>query len=234
MQSKTITLVLLSSFIYPICAVSLPGFSPSRFFNGGSCADSAKPGVLPSTAFCSNPPTASVNLDVYKGTWFQTYGSGAALQFSGDSCTTANYKLNKNGTVAVLNCSVRDGKTTPTCVRAIASQRPDTTDSGKLQVFFPSAPPSPGNPGRYNVAALLGNEKTGYLAAAVYTCLEIPGRPSSDGFFIISRTTLLKSTLLHLLKKKLECKGYDTSQTFKVIPQTGCKYFFQDSGFELE
>ena len=220
-------------FNLAVCVSAAPFSSPLSARPSGRCNTPAVPGKPPSDFFCRNPPTDFVDLDIYKGIWFQIYGSGSALRFSGTACTTANYELNKNGTVAVLNCSVREKGAIPSCARAVASPRKDTKDTGKLEVFFPSSPPSPANPGRYNVAALLGSN-TFYLAAAVYSCSSIPGVPNQSGFFILSRTTIFKELILSLLKLRLWCKGYDTSQMFKIIDQDNCKYFFDDSGFNTQ
>lgn len=230
MHSHVFTFTFLSLFVFIAFGVSARRVLTNRPLHFKECTKPAEPGVPPSDSFCSNPPTAPVNLNVYKGTWFQIFGSGSARQLTRDQCVTANYKLNKNNTVAVLNCSVRDGRELPSCTTGIASQRPGTTDPGKLQVFFPTLPTAPFNPGSYNVAALVGNEKIGYLAAAVYTCTKFPDGTKGDGFFILSRTTLLKHSILQLLTVQLECKGYDVSQVFEPVEQNDCRYFFQEKG----
>lgn len=180
----------------------------------------------PSDAFCTDPPVVPVDLPTYQGTWFLTYASGAALRFAGDACTTANYTLNAQNQVDVLNCASTRPGATPFCTRAIASQRPNTTASGKLQVFFPTSPPSPFNPARYSVAALLGWPRIGYLAAAVYQCSAPFGARNEPGFFILSRTLRFRPLILYLLKVQLACSGYDLNVTFVPGVQTNCKYFF--------
>lgn len=196
------------------------------------CAKPAKPGAPPSNKFCNFPPTVPVDLETYKGTWFNIYNSGSALRFSSSACVTANYELNENGTIAVLNCEQEDKSKLPQCSRAVASRRPGTKAPGKLQVFFPRVPPGPGNPGSYNVVELLGNTKIGYLAAAVYTCITTRDGEKAQGFFILSRTTLFRRTILFLLKRQLRCRGFDVSDRFvEVVHSKNCKYFYEDGGF---
>lgn len=197
------------------------------------CAKPAKPGAPPSNKFCNFPPTVPIDLNTYKGTWFNIYNSGIALRFASGSCITANYRINKNGTIAVLNCLQQQNKRKlPECTRGLASRRPGTKAPGKLQVVFPRAPRGVGNPGPYNVAALLGNTKIGYFAAAVYFCDTTPGGKKEQGFFILSRTTLFRRTVLFLLKRQLRCRGFDVSDQFvKLVHTKDCKYFFEDGGF---
>lgn len=194
------------------------------------CASPPPPGVPPSRKFCRFPPTVPLSLPLYQGRWFNTFNSGIARRFSTGACVTANYTLLPNGTVAVLNCNQLDRSMPPGCVRASAVRRPGTNSTGKLLVSFPSSPMGFGNPGPYNVVALLGDERIGYFAAAVYSCEVVEGIGPVDGLFILSRVNVLKKLVFHLLAIKLKCAGFDLSQEFVEVDHTGCQYF-DEAGF---
>lgn len=148
---------------------------------------------------------------------------------------TANYQVARNGTITVLNCSQVRRRKQVVCVRGAARRRPGTVAPGKLEVFFPGTRPGLGNPGPYNIVALLGNRKIGYLAAAVYFCATAPGGVRLQGLFILSRTTIFRRTVLFLLKRQLRCKGFDVSGPFvKIVHTKRCDYFFEDGGFTVQ
>ncbi|CAN8064339.1 unnamed protein product [Agarophyton chilense] len=185
----------------------------------------------PGDKFCNDPPVVPVELPLYQGTWFLSYVSGSATQFSSDPCTTANYTLNEEGNVDVLNCAVRRPGGIPSCVRAVASQRPNTTASGKLSVLFPNAPRAVFNPGQYSVAALLGFPGIGYFSAAVYQCGEVPGVGNAPGFYILTRNLWFREFVLYLMKVALKCRGFDVNVDFLTVGHSRCNYFFEESGF---
>lgn len=220
-------------FLAVLLAFSLPGHALDTH-NYGHCAPQPTPGAPPDPSFCSLPPTVpELDLDKYaNGVWYQIYGSGSATRFSGNSCVTANYTLNSEGNVDVLNCQHAANMARPICTVGIASARPGVNESSKLVVSFPNTPKGIGNPGNYNVAALLGSSSTGYLAAAVYQCLQPPEGPGLPGFYILSRTPHCPEWTLQALLAQLRCRGYDVSGEFTPIAQENCKYFF-DSGFDI-
>lgn len=191
----------------------------------------------PSSEFCENPPTVSVNLTAYSGLWFNTFVSGSAAFFATQPCTTANYTANANGTVSVLNCNSVTIGGIPSCVRAVALRRDDMEMSGNLQVYFPGQPAGPFNPGRYNVAALLGDEMMGYEAAAVYQCSETSAG-TAPGFYILMRGYPYNEKpwqTLKTLKEKLRCSGYTTFyEWLNIKHKPGCNYFFGSDGFTVQ
>lgn len=234
-MNRAFQLALVLLYIFPLTVVaSVQSTSLSSrplFFK---CAKPASPGVPPSNKFCNFPPTVPVDLNIYTGTWFGIYISGLALSTTPGRCVTANYKITENGTIAVLNCAQTDEKRRPECRRGLATRRPGTVAPGKLQVTFPSVPNSLESPGSYNIAALLGNRKIGYWAAAVYTCRTLPNGENRRGVFILSRTTRFRRTILFLLKRQLRCRGYDVSDKFVKVGHTkNCEYFFEDTGFTV-
>lgn len=200
------------------------------------CAPPAPAGP-PTDAFCTSPPVfPDLDIPAYaNGTWFQTHVSGSAALFSSFRCTTANYTLTSDGTVSVLNCDLDEGASRPSCVRAVASPRENSSIAAELTVAFPSVPESPFNPGRYNVAAVLGDAAQGYRAAAVYQCAKpAPSVPGQPGFFIIARNTAEPEAMLEEMKKELACSGYNVATVdFKPDNQKDCPYFFGEAGFDI-
>lgn len=93
-------------------------------------------GQVPSLGRC--PETSVVqnfNVPLYLGRWFEIRSYPAAFQL-GLSCVEANYSLNPNGTVAVLNSGVRLGRTTSSLGVAELVEE----GQGKLIVNFPESP----------------------------------------------------------------------------------------------
>lgn len=206
----------------------------------GHIDDECKPVVknpVPSE-FCLNPPTVPVDLSVYSGTWFNTFVSGSAAFFATEPCITANYTANDNGTVSVLNCNAATIGSVPNCVRAIATRRDNVPMSGNLQVYFPGQPQGPFNPGRYSVAAFIGNATSGYEAVAVYQCSVTPDNVTAPGFYILSRGYPYNAQpwqTLKQLKEKLRCYGYTTLYDWLNIKhKNACKYFFGPDGYTVQ
>jgi lipocalin len=198
----------------------------------------AVPGLPPSAEFCQNPPVVpDLDISIYGNSrFYNIYNSGSALSDSSNRCVTANYSLSPNGTVNVLNCEARGpGRVKPSCVIGTGKARADATKTAQLQVQFPNFPASSGNPGTYNVVALLGCRKTGYHAAAVHGCgTLIPGLPPLEpGIYILSKTLSNPVKTLEELKRKLKCNGFDVSVKFRPVNHTTCAYFFDPPGFTV-
>jgi lipocalin len=212
------------------------GVSSSSGCAGSYAPPAASPRDPSSNEFCQNPPTVP-NLDLTKyanSMYYSLYLSGSALSIEGigGRCITANYTLNPNKTVDVLNCQVLGaGKRKPSCVRAIGARRPGL-EASKLTVSFPNFNPIPSP---YNVAAVLGSAEKGYTAAAVYTCgVAVPGAtPEKPGFFIIARSVVNRERTLLKLQTILKSKGYDVSVDFVPTDQTDCLYFNGPQGFDV-
>jgi apolipoprotein D and lipocalin family protein len=77
------------------------------------------------------------NFDVprYLGRWFEIQSYPAIFQLGG-SCTEANYGLNPNGTVSVVNKMTRLGRQTSIEGHAVLVEE----GKGKLIVNFPQNP----------------------------------------------------------------------------------------------
>jgi apolipoprotein D and lipocalin family protein len=91
---------------------------------------------VPSFGRC--PRTTVVNnFDVprYLGQWFEIKSYPAIFQIGG-TCTEANYGLNPNGTVSVVNKMVRFGRPTSIEGHAVLVEE----GQGKLIVNFPQNP----------------------------------------------------------------------------------------------
>lgn len=92
------------------------------------------------------PTVSSLNVSQYLGLWYQVYSDAFDSLFEPDVyCATANYGLNTNGTVSVLNIDRKGGfNGTRGAVRGYAFQPNPTTFPGRLEVVFPFTPiPSP-------------------------------------------------------------------------------------------
>lgn len=203
------------------------------------CTTPATPGVPPTDKFCARPPTPFVSLPAYTGTWYNIFNSGLANMFAAPGkCVTANYTLASTSPpkIDVLNCNAPRGQPgeKAICVRAEATKRPGTNSTSKLQVFFPAVPPNLGNPGSYNIAALIGNAKLGYIGAGVFFCSKTPDGINRTGIFILSRFNIYKQLALFLVKKELRCRGYDVSEEFIEVNHNRCSYFFDEAGFEID
>lgn len=181
--------------------------------------------------FCTNPPVANVDRAAYTGTWYQAYVDDNALRFSQPNCVTANYTLQTDGSIGVLNCYSNKQTVDARCSVARARARPNSDSPGRLLVKFrgSSFPEGP-----YNVAALLGDATYGYSAAAVFSCQTFRGRRGTSWFFIV-RDPYFGTLATRRLIRRLRCKGYDFKgvRLYRTYQGRGCKYFYAKTGYKI-
>lgn len=139
-------------------------------------------------------PRASVDLNRYLGRWYELYRYEAPFQKDCEA-VTADYSLNKNGSVRVINsCRVGsvDGKLKSATGKAKVT---DTVTGAKLKVSFFG--PFYGN---YWVL----DRSDDYQWAIV-------GEPSGRYLWVLSRTPTPDPKIRALLEKRVVELGYDWS-----------------------
>ncbi|XP_043465732.1 apolipoprotein D-like [Leptopilina heterotoma] len=99
-------------------------------------------GVLSQVPGIGNCPKVKViqdfNASKYMGLWYAATKYFAIFEFGG-KCTTANYSLNSNGSVNVINRQINILTERPSTIEGIARVKSNQTE-GKLEVVFPSLP----------------------------------------------------------------------------------------------
>ncbi len=197
------------------------------------CVDASicRPPLRLTNQFCANPPVDPVDKAAYTGTWFQAYVNDNALRLSQPNCVTANYTLQPDSSIGVLNCFSNSRTVKPRCGVARARPRPNSDSPGRLLVKFRG---SPFPEGAYNVAALLGDATYGYSAAAVFSCSRFRGSRGTSWFFIV-RDPLYARLSTRRLIRRLRCKGYDFKgvRLYPTYQGRGCKYFYGKNGYEI-
>lgn len=134
-----------------------------------------------------------VDLNRYVGTWFEV---GHLPNFFQNLCerSIAEYSLNEDGTINVLNTCVRN-ENVLTTITGIASVV-DPAEPAKLVVDFGFF-----RKGDYWIIDLDKN----------YQWAVVSG-PSKDSLFILSRTIPMADKTLKRIIKKLDKQGFDTSK----------------------
>lgn len=176
--------------------VACTGGAPAR-------SDAPGPGTLP------NVPVASVDLERYAGTWYEQARLPMYFQRKCASDTTANYELNADGTVAVVNrCRREDGGLQE--AEGIARMVDGRTST--LEVRFAPAWLSwlPAVWGDYWVIAL---DEADYQWAMV-------GAPKADYLWILSRSPRLDPAVLEDLLAQARAMGYPVDRVL-TTPQSG-------------
>lgn len=140
-----------------------------------------------------------VDLEKYTGTWYEIARLPNSFE-KGLKCTTANYSLNKDGSIKVVNKGhkIKDPSATKQSIgKAIV---PDKTEPGKLKVSFqwPFY-------GKYWII---------YLDNAYENVLV--GTPSRKYFWILSREPQMDEATLKYLVDKAKEKHFDVSQLIYV------------------
>lgn len=165
------------------------------------------------------PPTADfVDIHAYMGRWYEIQVSAAfRKQFeSGDVCTTANYTLNGDGTVKVVN-SGNEGSPTGRPNTAIGKAK--QVSGGKLEVSFFGPFYGP-----YWIIDLEGDKADGYSTSLVYSCTS--GLFKVEDMWILSRTPDLPASTQQAILSKAAGFGIDVSalnMSATAQPKT-CKY----------
>lgn len=142
----------------------------------------------------------SVDLERYMGTWFQI---GRNPNFFQSLCerSTAQYALNEDGSVKVLNTCYRDEKVLTTIEGKATALNAD--EPAKLVVDFGFF-----RKGDYWII----NLDTDYQWAVV-------SGPKKEALFILSRTAPMPKETLDLILNDLSVRGFDTSKIiFDIYP----------------
>lgn len=137
-----------------------------------------------------------VDLNRYLGKWYDIASFPQWFQ-RGCACTTAEYSLNKDGSIKVVNRCRINGKEK---VRAAKAKVKDKKSNAKLSVrfFWPFT-------GKYWIIDLADD----YSFAVV-------GHPGRNYLWILSRTPQLDETLYQGILQRLQQKGYDLSRLRKT------------------
>lgn len=168
----------------------------------------ARPGA-PGPATLPNVPVAHVDLSRYAGTWYEQARLPMYFQRKCASDTTAHYRLNADGTVAVRNrCRREDGR----LQEADAIARTVGGRTSTLEVRFAPAWLSwlPAVWGDYWVIAL---DEADYQWAMV-------GAPKADYLWILSRSPRLDPAILERLLAQARAMGYPVDRVV-TTPHSG-------------
>lgn len=138
-----------------------------------------------------------VDLQRYLGKWYDIAHFPQAFQ-SGCSCTTAEYSLNDDGTLQVVNTCNKDGKMKIS--KGVAKVK-DKGINAKLAVtfFWPFT-------GKYWIIDLARD----YSYAVV-------GHPNRNYLWILSRTKELDAKTYSEILSRVKSKGYDLSKLEKTV-----------------
>jgi apolipoprotein D and lipocalin family protein len=199
----------------------------STFYNLESSGQVAFWGRCPPTT-----PQANFDLNKYLGRWYEIRSYPAIFQFGGE-CVTADYSLNPNNTVKVVNRQIRFGLVDVIEGNAVP------LSPGKLVVSFPSVQallnstvlnitvfnttignltaPFQGPP-RANYI-VLGTDYERY--AVVHTCTDILWFGNYQFSWILSRTPQIDFTIEWAIKDVLK-RNQISSEQYKPTRQLGC------------
>lgn len=134
-----------------------------------------------------------VDLQKYSGTWYEIAHKPTFFQNLCDR-SEANYTLNNDGTIAVLNTCFRKDKVFTTIEgKAFA---PNANEPTKLVVDFGFL-----RKGDYWIVGLEKN----------YQWAVVSG-PKKESLFILSRTAPMEAKTLEKILKNLEARGFDTKK----------------------
>ena len=138
----------------------------------------------------------NVDLSKYLGTWYSLYEFPAWFQ-DGCTCTKAEYGLNADGSVSVLNSCTKNSKIKSAEAVAVPIH---PGDNSKLSVKFNRFAK-----GKYYIIFV----DSAYKVALV-------GTPDRNYLWILSRDKTIDAMSLAALKAKAEEQGFDTRKLNKV------------------
>ncbi len=135
-----------------------------------------------------------VDLSQYLGKWYEVASFPARFQ-KNCTCTTAEYKLNEDGTISVLNQCFDSKKGTWQTATARAFVRNQETNAElAVQFFWPFK-------GDYYIIALADD----YSYAMV-------GTPDRDNLWLLSRNPEMSDNMVTNLTQIAAAKGFDVSR----------------------
>jgi len=137
-----------------------------------------------------------VDLDRYLGKWYDIASFPQSFQ-KGCSCTTAEYSLNKDGSIKVVNTCRKEGKLKVSKGKAKVK---DKKTNAKLSVtfFWPFT-------GKYWIIDLADD----YSYAVV-------GHPNRNYLWILSRSRQMDAKVYEGILSRIKAKGYDLSRLQKT------------------
>lgn len=140
-----------------------------------------------------------VDLNKYTGTWYEIARLPNSFE-KGLKCTTANYSLNEDGSIKVVNKGHKISEPSETKQSTGKAIVPDKADPGKLKVSFqwPFY-------GKYWII-YLDEEYENVLV----------GTPSRKYLWILSRNKQMDEETLQALVEKARLKNFDVSQLIYV------------------
>lgn len=144
---------------------------------------------------CSNKPLETVQqveVKKYMGKWYEIASFPQRFQ-KGCQCTVAEYSLNENGTVKVMNSCNRDGGRDTSTGKAWIKDK-ETNAKLKVQFFWPFS-------GKYWIIDLADD----YSYAVV-------GHPNRNYLWILSRTPKMDKDLYDSIVARAAAKGFDTGK----------------------
>lgn len=137
-----------------------------------------------------------IDLQRYGGTWYEIAAFPQVFE-AGCSNVTAQYSLNDDGSIQVVNTCLVNGRLRQVEGRAV----PTSEDNSKLKVSF-----FPGMAGDYWIEAIDPN----YQWALV-------GSPARDSLWILSRTKQLSQTVVDDLVAQAYYLGYDVDRLRDMV-----------------
>ena len=144
----------------------------------------------------------SVDVDRYLGTWYEIASFPTSFQ-SGCTGTTAEYSLNDDGTIRVVNRCFQDSLEGQENVAEGTARVVEGTNNAKLRVsfflFFE---------GDYWILELGEDDDYGYA---------VVGTPSREYLWILSRTPTMDDALYEGIRDRVEEKGFDPDRLEKTL-----------------
>jgi apolipoprotein D and lipocalin family protein len=140
---------------------------------------------------------AYVDINKYMGKWYEIASFPQRFQ-KGCSCSEANYSLNKNGTVKVVNKCIKNGKLSEATAKAKVKDK-KTNAKLSVQFFWPFT-------GKYWIIDLADD----YSYAVI-------GHPNRKYLWILSRDKNMPDATYEKIVARCKEKGFDVSQLKKTF-----------------
>eukprot|EP00475_Leptophrys_vorax_P020603 TRINITY_DN2821_c0_g1_i1.p1 TRINITY_DN2821_c0_g1~~TRINITY_DN2821_c0_g1_i1.p1 ORF type:complete len:188 (+),score=53.41 TRINITY_DN2821_c0_g1_i1:3-566(+) len=165
-------------------------------------------GVLLSVKALSPPttvPAEDFDVNSYVGTWYQLADYPQFYEFfTCKDCVTAQYGLNSDGTVEVVNQALGPNNCT---IKGVATT-PDASEPAKLDVRFDFVPSFIPDSHKANYWIL----ELGSVNADGLYSWSLVSDENRDSLYILSRTPTVEDDLFASLKEKLVDQEFDLSK----------------------